>query len=94
MFRAESDFLDGLGDELLTVATDGDGLAVLPIRDAPEVVARLPMTVDAAATTLAMLADVRVGLALIDDHAFTLDDVEAWIGTTTTRALLLHDRPR
>ena len=53
-----------------------------------------PMTVDAAATTIAMLADVRVALALIDDHAFTLDDVEAWIGTTTTRALLLDDRPR
>ncbi len=42
VFRSESEFLDGLGDELLTAAQgpDADGLAVLPLRSAPEVVAR------------------------------------------------------
>ncbi|MEP6625698.1 MAG: tRNA lysidine(34) synthetase TilS [Acidimicrobiia bacterium] len=42
VFRAESDFLDGLGDELLGAASDpsADGLAVDPMRSAPEVVVR------------------------------------------------------
>lgn len=52
-----------------------------------------PMSLDDAAATIALLADARVALAMIDDHGFTLNDVETWIGTMTTRALLLDIRP-
>jgi len=49
------------------------------------------LTVAAAATTLAAVADFRVALLLIDDHGMDLDAVEAWIAATTARAVLARD---
>jgi AcrR family transcriptional regulator len=46
------------------------------------------ITVDDATTTIAALADVRLALLLIDDHGLDIDAVEAWIATTTARAVL------
>jgi AcrR family transcriptional regulator len=49
------------------------------------------LTAGEAATTIAALADYRLGLVLIDDHDFDLDSVERWMATTTTRAVLRRD---
>ena len=39
--------------------------------------------IDAAAITIATLADARVALVLVEDHGLDLDAVEQWIATTT-----------
>jgi AcrR family transcriptional regulator len=49
------------------------------------------LTVDEAATTIAVLVDYRLGLLMLDDHGFDLDGVELWMATTTTRAVLRRD---
>ena len=49
------------------------------------------VTVDQAATTIAGLADYRLGLLMLDDHDFHLDDLERWMATTTARAVLRRD---
>lgn len=49
------------------------------------------LTTDDATVTIATLADYRVALMLLDDHGYTLDAVEEWIGTTTARAVLRRD---
>ncbi|MBI4885028.1 MAG: TetR/AcrR family transcriptional regulator [Actinobacteria bacterium] len=41
-----------------------------------------------AARTIAVLADFRVALVLIDDFGFTFDEVEQWMGDTIARAVL------
>lgn len=46
------------------------------------------LSVDAAASTIAALSDIRLALILIDDHGFDLDRLEEWIATTTARAVL------
>lgn len=46
------------------------------------------LSTDDATVTIATLADHRVALALLDDHEYTLDAVEAWIATTIARAVL------
>jgi AcrR family transcriptional regulator len=46
------------------------------------------LDVDAAATTIAALADARLAIVLLDDHGMDLDALEAWITTTTARAVL------
>jgi hypothetical protein len=49
------------------------------------------LSVEAAATTIAAVADFRVALLLIDDHGFDFDAVEAWIAGVTARAALARD---
>jgi AcrR family transcriptional regulator len=49
------------------------------------------LTVDEAATTIAVLVDYRVGLLMLDDHEFDLEQVERWMTDTTTRAVLRRD---
>jgi AcrR family transcriptional regulator len=44
--------------------------------------------VDAAATTIAALADYRMALVLVDDHHLTLDELEDWIADATARTVL------
>ena len=46
------------------------------------------LSIDQAAVTIAMLADHRVALVMLDDHEYTLDEVEEWIATTTALAVL------
>jgi AcrR family transcriptional regulator len=48
-------------------------------------------SIDEVATTLAVLADFRLALILIDDHGFDLDAVEDWIADMTARAVLRRD---
>jgi AcrR family transcriptional regulator len=43
---------------------------------------------DDAARTIAALADFRLALVLVEDHGLDLDQLEAWIGDTTARAVL------
>ena len=50
--------------------------------------------VDAAAITIATLADARVALVLVEDHGLDLDAVEQWIATTTARAILRGAEPK
>ena len=45
-------------------------------------------TVEAAATTIASLADFRLALILVDDHGFDFDAVENWVADMTVRAVL------
>jgi AcrR family transcriptional regulator len=46
------------------------------------------LTVDGAATTIALLADYRMALVLVDDHHLTLGEVEDWIADVTARTVL------
>ncbi len=46
------------------------------------------LTPEAAATTIAALADYRLAMILIDDHHLELDQIEDWIADTTARAVL------
>ena len=48
-------------------------------------------SIDAAATTIAALADFRLALILLDDHGFDFDAVENWIAGMTARAVLRRD---
>jgi len=49
---------------------------------------RKGLSVDDATSTIAVLADYRTALVLIDDHDFTLAQLEDWIAETTARAVL------
>jgi AcrR family transcriptional regulator len=49
------------------------------------------LTLDEAATTIAVLVDYRLGLLMLDDHGFDLDRVERWMAATTKRAVLPRD---
>lgn len=50
------------------------------------------LTVDAAATTIAALADYRLALILMDDHGLDLDQVEDWIAAMIVRAVLAETK--
>jgi AcrR family transcriptional regulator len=49
------------------------------------------LTIEEAATTVAVLADFRLALILLDDHGFDFDAVEAWIAASSARAVLARD---
>ena len=49
------------------------------------------VSLDRAATTIAGLADYRLGLLLLDDHGLDLDEVEQWMAATTASAVLRRD---
>ncbi len=79
--------------DLAPLAEEGDGDTGAAPRSLPTRLATLEaldpgLTVEAAAHTIAALSDIRVALILVDDHGFDLDHLEAWIATTTSRAVL------
>src|SRR6478735_4632592 len=46
------------------------------------------VSIDDAAVTIATVADYRVAMLLIDDHEYTLDQVEDWMAATIARTVL------
>ncbi len=79
--------------DLVPVVSEGGrrhraGVAVVAARLGELGALRDQLTPEQAALTIAALSDFRLAIALIDDHALSLDDVELWIADTTVRAVL------
>ena len=79
--------------DLAPVAIEGGrrhraGAAAIAARLSSLGALRPDLTAEAATTTIAALAETRLAFVLLDDHGLDLDELERWIASTTTVAVL------